>query len=79
VSEVKEVPRLAILGHGVRAIARLADLDREVAVAHSILLVMRSILLTGRPFEDLGEAWFDQRDQDRVRRSLTRRLERLGY
>jgi len=68
------------LGTQYRRLAARRGIKRaKVAVAHSILVIIRSILLTGQPFRDLGEAYFDQRDRDHVSRSLTRRLERLGY
>jgi len=33
------------------------------------------VLTSGQPFDDLGVTYFDQRDAERVRRRLTRRLE----
>jgi transposase len=50
-----------------------------VAVAHSILRIVYHLLLDEHPFEDLGEAYFDQRQRQRVSRRLKQRLERLGY
>jgi transposase len=50
-----------------------------VAVAHSILRIIYHLLLDEHPFEDLGEAYFDQRQRQQVARRLTQRIERLGY
>ena len=50
-----------------------------VAVAHSILRIVYHLLLDEHPFEDLGEAYFDQRQRQQVSRRLQQRLERLGY
>lgn len=50
-----------------------------VAVAHSLLVVVYHVLLTGRPFEDLGVAYFDKLDAARIVKSHVRRLESLGY
>jgi transposase len=50
-----------------------------VAVAHSILRIIYHLLLDEHPFEDLGEAYFDQRQRQQVSRRLKQRLERLGY
>jgi len=50
-----------------------------VAVAHSILRIIYHLLLDEHPFEDLGEAYFDQRQRQHVSRRLKQRLERLGY
>ena len=50
-----------------------------VAVGHTILGIIYAVLATGRPFRDVGPRYFDDRDRERVRRRLTRRLEQLGY
>jgi transposase len=50
-----------------------------VAVAHSILRIVYHLLIDAHPFEDLGEAYFDQRQRQHVSRRLKQRLERLGY
>lgn len=50
-----------------------------VAVGHTILGIVYAVLVTGRLFRDLGPRYFDDRDRERVRRRLTRRLEQLGY
>jgi transposase len=50
-----------------------------VAVAHSILRIIYHLLVDEHPFEDLGEAYFDQRQRQQVSRRLKQRLERLGY
>jgi transposase len=50
-----------------------------VAVAHSLLVVIYHVLLTGRPFQDLGVTYFDKLDSARIVKSHVRRLESLGY
>lgn len=40
-----------------------------VAVAHSILRIVYHLLLDEHPFEDLGEAYFDQRQRQHVSRA----------
>jgi transposase len=50
-----------------------------VAHAHSILRIVHHLLIDEHPFEDLGEAYFDQRQRQHVSRRLKQRLERLGY
>jgi transposase len=62
-----------------RLVARRGLRRAKVAVAHSLLLIVRAIITSGQPFRDLGANYFDQRDQEHVRRRLTRRLEALGY
>jgi transposase len=48
-------------------------------VAHAILVIIWNMLSTGRPYEDLGTAYFEHRaDPDREARRLIARLEALG-
>ena len=49
------------------------------AVAHSILRIVYHLLIDEHPFDDLDEAYFDQRQRQDVSRRLKQRLERLGY
>jgi transposase len=68
------------LGAQLRRLAARRGLKRaKVAVAHSLLLIIRAMLISGQTFEDLGIGYFDERDRDHVQRRLTRRLEALGY
>jgi hypothetical protein len=50
-----------------------------VAVGHAILVIVYHVLKRGVPYQDLGANYFDERDQQNVRRRLVRRLEQLGY
>ena len=50
-----------------------------MAVGHTILTIVYMILTRKQPYQDLGAAYFDQREQHRVERRLVQRLERLGY
>jgi transposase len=50
-----------------------------MAIAHKILKLAHRILSTTEEYQDLGEAYLDQRDERRVADNLVRRLERLGY
>ena len=40
---------------------------------------MYRLLIEEHPFEDLGEAYFDQLQRQHVSRRVKQRLERLGY
>ena len=62
-----------------RLAARRGAKRASVAVGHTILGIIYAVLVTGQPFHDLGPRYFDDRDHERVRRRLTRRLEQLGY
>jgi len=50
-----------------------------IAVGHTVLTIVYTLLTRRQPYQDLGAAYFDQREQQRVERRLVQRLERLGY
>lgn len=51
----------------------------EIAVAHSILVIVYHLLTRKEEYRDLGPNYFDERNRQHLQRSLIRRLERLGY
>ncbi len=68
------------LGAQYRRLAARRGAKRAfVAVGHTILGMVCAVLTSGRPFDDLGVTYFDQRDAERVRRRPTRHLKALGY
>jgi hypothetical protein len=62
-----------------RIAARRGKKRALVAVGHTILTMVYILLTRKQPYQDLGAAYFDQREQHQVERRLVRRLERLGY
>ena len=62
-----------------RIAARRGKKRALIAVGHTILTIASMILTRKQPYQDLGAAYFDQREQHRVERRLVPRLERLGY
>ena len=62
-----------------RIAARRGKKRALIAVGHTILTIAYMILTRKQPYQDLGAAYFDQREQHRVERRLVQRLERLGY
>ena len=52
---------------------------RAMAVAHSIAVMLHTIIKTKQPFVDLGADYFAQRDKSAVVRRAVRQLERLGH
>jgi hypothetical protein len=62
-----------------RLAARRGKKRALIAVGHTILTIAYLILTRKQPYQDLGAAYFDQREQHRVERRLVQRLERLGY
>ncbi|GHO97539.1 hypothetical protein KSF_075870 [Reticulibacter mediterranei] len=49
------------------------------AVAHSIIVIIYHILQSKRPYQDLGEHYFEQLEAPRLEHHHVRRLEQLGY
>ena len=62
-----------------RIAARRGKKRALIAVGHTILIIVYILLTRKQPYQDLGAAYFDQREQQRVERRLVQRLERLGY
>jgi transposase len=61
-----------------RLAARRGAKRAAVAVAHSLLVICYYVLRDGRTYEDLGGAYFDERNKEAVQHRLVRRLEALG-
>jgi transposase len=50
-----------------------------VALEHKLLVIISHVLLTKKPYSDLGADYFDQLEKTRLERHHIRRLEQLGY
>ena len=50
-----------------------------MAVAHSQVCVCWELLKNGQAYQDLGRDYFEKLNEDRVKRQLVHRLEKLGY
>lgn len=62
-----------------RIAARRGKKRALIAIGHTVLTIVYTMLTRQQPYQDLGAASFDQQDQQRVERRLVHRLERLGY
>jgi transposase len=62
-----------------RLVGRRGDKRAIVAVAHSILLIIYSMLRNDTKYQDLGGLYFDKRDKEYVLRRAKKRIEALGY
>jgi transposase len=62
-----------------RVAARRGAKKAAVAVGHSLLVIVYHLLRDGTVYQDLGPAYFDQRDQAALERRLVKRLEALGH
>jgi transposase len=62
-----------------RIAARRGAKRAVMAVAHALLVIAYHMLKRGEDYRELGADHFDRIDVNRIRRSLVRRLERLGH
>jgi transposase len=62
-----------------RIAARRGKKRALIAVGHTVFTIAYTLLTRQQPYQDLGAAYCDQREQQRVERRLVQRLERLGY
>jgi transposase len=62
-----------------RIAARRGKKRARMALGHTMLVIVYTLLTRKQPYQDLGAAYFDALEQQRVERRLGRRLERLGY
>jgi transposase len=68
------------LGAQFRRLAARRGVKRAlVAVAHSLLVIIYTLLTRRSTYADLGPGYFDQRDRQHTSKRLVARLERLGY
>ena len=68
------------LGVQYRRLARRIGANRAaMAVAHSMAVMLHTIIKTRQPFADLGSDYFAARDKSATIRRAVRQLERLGH
>ncbi len=61
-----------------RIAARRGKKRALMALGHTMLVLVSTLLTRKQPYQDLGAAYCDSLEQQRVERRLVRRLERLG-
>jgi transposase len=80
VAHVASTTRQTYLAAQYRRIAARRGKKRAlIAVGHTILSLVYTLLTRKQPYRDLGATYFESLDQHRVERRLVQRLERLGY
>jgi transposase len=62
-----------------RLARRLGKQKAVIAVAHSLLVIIYHLLRDKQPYRDLGAAFFETREKERVVKGALRRLEGFGY
>jgi hypothetical protein len=78
----QDAARLAEMSKGLlyrRIAARRGATRAVMAVAHTLLEIAYHMLKRKEDYRELGADHFDRIDVNRIRRSLVRRLERLGH
>lgn len=59
-----------------RMAARRGKKRALIVVGHTVLTIVYTMLTRQQPYQDLGAAFFEQRERHRVERRLVQRLER---
>ena len=62
-----------------RLAARRGNKRAIIAVAHAVLVIMYTMLKRQQAYQELGADYFDKLHANDLKRSLVRRLERLGH
>jgi transposase len=62
-----------------RLAARRGDKKAILAVAHSILVMLYTILKKGQEYQELGSDYFDKRNSNATVRRAVQRIEQLGF
>jgi len=62
-----------------RLASRRGNKRAVIALAHTILVIVYSLLRYGRRYQDMGSNYFDERDRHNTLRRSIHRIERLGY
>lgn len=62
-----------------RLAPRIGANRAAMAVAHTIAVIIHSVLRTRTPYVDLGANYFDERDRQATLHRAVRRIERLGF
>jgi hypothetical protein len=71
--------KLASVVTDIRWVSARAMREALIAVGHTILSLVYTLLTRKQPYQDLGVTYFNALDQHRVEPRLVRRLERMGY
>ena len=50
-----------------------------VALAHTILVIIYHMIKHRLPYRELGDEYFNKVDKEKVKNSMIKRLEKLGY
>jgi transposase len=62
-----------------RLAKRLGRKKAIVALAHRILVIVYHLLREKKPYQEYGESFASEREQEAMKRQAIRRLEKLGY
>lgn len=62
-----------------RWVRRMPANKAITALAHRLLIIVYHVLVVGRPYQELGPTYHDERDRTHIVHQAVRRLARLGY
>lgn len=62
-----------------RVASRRGNKRAVIALAHTILVIVYSLLRHGGNYRDMGSNYFDERNQQKTLQRSVKRIERLGY
>ena len=65
--------------HYGRLAARRGKKKATIAVGHSLLVIIFHVLQEQKPYQELGDNFFDEQQRQHLEKRLVQRLEKLGY
>jgi transposase len=71
--------RTYLSAHYKRLCRRKGKKKAIVAVAHTILVIIYHMIKHRLPYNELGDDYFNKVDKEKVKNSMIKRLEKLGY
>jgi transposase len=65
--------------HYKRLSRRIGKKKTIVAVAHTILVLIYHMIKHSLPFKELGDDHFNKMDKEKIKNTMIKRMETLGY
>ena len=65
--------------HYKRLCRRIGKKKAIVAVAHTMLVMIYHMIKHRLPYKELGDEYFNKMDKEKIKNSMIKRLEKLGY
>jgi transposase len=66
--------------HFFKRIARRRGKKRAIiALAHTMLVIIYHMIKNRLPYNELGDSYFNKMDKEKLKNTMVKRLEKLGY